>query len=91
MTHGMAGTPIYQIWASMIQRCTNSKDKDYKDYGARGITVCKEWLKFEAFFSDMGHRPEGRSLDRRENDKGYSKDNCRWATAVEQANNRRKP
>lgn len=73
----------------MIQRCNNPKDKDYKDYGGRGITVSEEWLKFDNFFRDMGVKPPGLSIDRRENDEGYGKGNCRWATAVEQANNKR--
>lgn len=88
-THGMTGTLTYRIWASMIQRCNNPKDKDYKDYGGRGITVSEEWLKFDNFFRDMGVKPPGLSIDRRENDEGYGKGNCRWATAVEQANNKR--
>jgi hypothetical protein len=90
-THGMTSTPEYQNWTSMIQRCTNKNNPDYSDYGGRGITVCDRWLSsFEAFYQDMGPKPTSdHSIDRRENDKGYYKDNCRWATKLEQANNRR--
>lgn len=81
--------PIYYIWASMLTRCLNPKAKCFKNYGGRGITVCERWLKFENFLADMGEKPDGLSLDRIENDKGYYKENCRWATFEEQANNRR--
>lgn len=77
------------IWAKMIRRCHNHEDAAYKNYGGRGITVCKRWHKFENFYRDMGTRPEGKSLDRINNDKGYSKNNCRWATWEQQQNNRR--
>ncbi len=69
----------------MKQRCLNPENKSYADYGARGITVCERWLKsFEDFYADMGPRPEGMTLDRRDSTKGYSPDNCRWATHLEQ-------
>lgn len=88
--HGMHGTAEYNIWATMIQRCHNPNNPAYADYGGRGIAVCGSWLdSFQAFYRDMGPRPGSEySLDRRENDLGYSKDNCRWATAQEQAENR---
>lgn len=86
---GAARSPIYSIWATMIQRCTNPKDRAYKNYGARGITVCKRWEKFERFLADMGEPPVGHSLDRKNNEKGYSKSNCRWATAQMQSRNKR--
>ena len=74
----------------MLQRCLNEKHRAYKDYGGRGIRVCKRWLKFENFLADMGRRPSAQhSLDRKNNDKGYYKLNCCWATAKEQANNKR--
>lgn len=82
--------PEYGIWATMKSRCQNSKFISYKFYGARGIKVCKQWQKFENFIKDMGPRPSPQhSLDRRDNDKGYEPGNVRWATLLEQHNNRR--
>lgn len=89
-THGMHGATEYNIYCSMIQRCTNPKCDAYKDYGGRGIEICERWLEsFENFFADMGARPKGTSLDRRDNNLGYCPKNCRWATKHEQANNTR--
>jgi hypothetical protein len=89
-THGMSGTAIYSIWDSMIQRCYNQNRRDFKSYGANGVTVCEKWrASFIEFFNDMGHRPDGMSLDRINPEKGYSPDNCRWATTRQQARNRR--
>lgn len=87
-THGMANTPTYISWAMMVNRCTNKGGKVYKHYGAKGITVCPEWMTFDNFLADMGVRPDGTTLDRREVLKGYFKDNCRWANDHEQAQNR---
>lgn len=88
-THGKTLTPTYVSWSHMIQRCTDPNHKYYSNYGGRGITIDPRWLTFENFYEDMGERPQGTSLDRENNDLGYFKDNCRWATRTEQANNRR--
>lgn len=88
-THGMFKTKIYAVWNNMKQRCTNPTHKKFKDYGARGINVCKRWLNFQNFYADMGEAPPKHSLERINNNKGYSKSNCKWATIKEQQNNRR--
>lgn len=79
------------IWAGMIARCTNSYHPSWHNYGGRGITVSEGWLaSFEQFRADMGHRPSlTYSLERIDNDKGYEKSNCKWATRREQARNKR--
>lgn len=84
--HGMHRTSEYVIWSGMIERCHNKNNKRFKDYGARGISVCDEWREsFEAFHIDMGNRPSKRhSIDRIDFLKGYNKENCRWATMSEQ-------
>lgn len=87
--HGKTKTKIYRIWLGMIKRCYGINSHSYKRYGGRGIKVCKRWHKFENFYADMGERPDGKSLDRINNNKGYSKSNCRWADIYTQANNRR--
>ena len=87
--HGKRWTSEYKTWSCLRDRCRNSKARDYKNYGGRGITVCERWDSFENFLNDMGLRPEGMSLDRIDNDKGYSKDNCRWADKTTQNRNQR--
>jgi hypothetical protein len=82
---------IYSIWASIVNRCTNSHDQNYAHYGGRGITIDPSWRKFEQFYAEMGEPPFPKaSIDRQDNDRGYSKDNCRWVTQKEQSRNTRR-
>lgn len=89
-THGMSKTRVYKIWAGMIQRCTNPNRQAYKHYGSRGISVCERWMTFENFFKDMGHpTSDAHTLERKNNELGYSPDNCEWATMLVQSRNSR--
>lgn len=87
--HGMSSTGTYSVWHNMLRRCRDKDNPAYKNYGGRGIDVCDRWLDFEKFLLDMGEKPKDRSLERRDNNKGYSKDNCYWATWIQQSNNKR--
>lgn len=89
--HGLSNSTVYMAWANMKDRCYNKNHPKFKDWGGRGIRVCVRWKNsFENFYEDMGDKPSpDLSLERINNDKGYSPDNCKWATRVEQNRNKR--
>ena len=83
-------SPTYNSWTNMVARCYRPSAGRYKDYGAKGITVCDRWrFSFENFLADMGERPEGCTLDRKDNKEGYTPENCKWSTTAEQQRNRK--
>ena len=92
-THGMSGTPTYNSWMGMRQRCHNPNAWNYPHYGGRGIRVCTHWLEsFENFLTDMGEKPSRHhSIGRIDNDGDYTPDNCRWETIAQQVHNKRWP
>jgi hypothetical protein len=85
----MYGSPEYNSWRCMMARCFNPRVPNFKWYGAQGVSVCEDWLSFEAFFADVGPRPEGCSLDRFDPNGNYEPGNCGWGDARQQAQNRR--
>lgn len=89
-THGKSRSTTYNSWASMKKRCLNKNTPNYRDYGGRGITVCERWMKFENFLADMGEKPSSiHTLERKNNNSSYCKENCCWATMLQQQNNKR--
>lgn len=91
VTHGMSGSSEWHAWVNLRQRCNNTNNVNYKDYGGRGIKVCDRWnTSFENFIADMGRKPDPKlSIDRIKTDGDYEPGNCRWATAKQQYDNRR--
>lgn len=88
-THGLSGTNIYDVWRGIKKRCENKTNKNYHNYGGRGISLCERWHSFAAFHEDMGPRPNGYTLDRINNNGNYEPGNCRWTTWAVQAQNKR--
>jgi hypothetical protein len=89
-THGMSKSATYRTWTSMKNRCLNPNNPKYPSYGGRGIRVCERWMIYENFLSDMGFRPTGKTIERKDNDGDYCKENCVWATSKVQSRNKRR-
>lgn len=89
LVQGMSSSKIYKVWSAMKARCNRPSHKDFKHYGGRGIRISKRWHTFKNFYKDMGDPPKGLTLERINNEKGYSKSNCKWVTRKEQIQNRR--
>lgn len=88
LTHGQSRKTTYRIWDAMRRRCSDPNNPGYKWYGAKGIRVCDKWQKFAGFFEDMGVRPPGLTIERRDSHGNYEKDNCEWATVTKNLRNR---
>jgi hypothetical protein len=89
--HGWSKTPTYNSWSSMVNRCRDPSNASWAYYGARGIVVCERWNDFLNFLEDMGERPDGMTLDRRDPDGDYEPSNCRWLSVAEQNARRKDP
>lgn len=87
---GEKRAPEYNVWASIKARCLNPNTANFADYGGRGIRLCEQWMDFSKFIADMGPRPDGCSIERRDNDGNYEPGNCFWATRTEQNRNTRR-
>lgn len=90
ITHGMTHTRIYRIWGGIKTRCLNDRDRAFRNYGARGIRICRRWMRFENFLADMGQPPsDEHEIERIDNNAGYRPDNCKWILPTEQNRNKR--